>query len=813
MQPPVDKEFIDFRPGLNTEAGFLNNPPGATIEEQNFRVLIDGSRKRRKGLELETGGSTFAIAEALTATDYSSVGFWRNAAGSPDKDLIVVQLGPRLHFYLDDGSSTVLSTQKETAIINLNTFATNAENPGSYPVDIASGHGVLIVTGRYLTPFYCEYNLDTGAITTNVINIYERDFHTIKEPGVLFNSQPATLSDAHKYNLRNRGWKQLDIDQYFSDEANYPALGMLWYKGYARQADGTTFINEDGVKAWNSTKIAAEPFGNASAPVGSLFLNPFDTGTVIADFTGQVAIDSFSFTDDGATWTLTINTATPHGLSQPANITITDQSSRYTMEDPEPGPPIFRENLPWNYNGDYTTVTVPDSDTFTINGVPEPFGFDSWDDQYESKGFLVDEADTLQNNTDNYSTEERPTAVAWFAGRAWYAGTRYTKLADRIWFSKLIRYDTNDDYGICYQQNDPTNEIFNALLPDDGGTIVISDLGKVLRMVPYNGSLLVFSDEGVWEISGSRGVFTADNYNVRKVSDFECSSPESVVIAESTLMYTGPKGIFMIRPDEQTGILYARSMIEGTIQSAWNDVPRVKQDRVFSVYDDAQKEVYFLYSTDATNAYAHDLNEALVFNIRLNCWYKLTFPSAAANYIMSAVPINSNDQSDQYGKIKFFVQTGTGTVLEVCDFNQSDFQDFDDTEQDTYFITAYDNLGSWAHFKHAPRVVTYMAKTETGFTGGAGVVGESALKMQARWDWSDHINSGEFGSEIECYRRTRQYLPPDANDAFNDGYPLVVARHKLRGKGRSLHLKFTAQPAKDAHLYGYSLQYRPSGRS
>jgi hypothetical protein len=122
----------------------------------------------------------------------------------------------------------------------------------------------------------------------------------------------------------------------------------------------------------------------------------------------------------------------------------------------------------------------------------------------------------------------------------------------------------------------------------------------------------------------------------------------------------------------------------------------------------------------------------------------------------------------------------------------------------------------------APKVTNWWYSATAGAAAGSGsgpggsemtVIGESALKMQARWDWSDHINSGEFGSEIECYKRPRMYLPASAADTFDDGYPLVVARHKIRGKGRSLHLKFTAQPGKDAWLYGYSLQYQVSRRS
>jgi hypothetical protein len=91
-------------------------------------------------------------------------------------------------------------------------------------------------------------------------------------------------------------------------------------------------------------------------------------------------------------------------------------------------------------------------------------------------------------------------------------------------------------------------------------------------------------------------------------------------------------------------------------------------------------------------------------------------------------------------------------------------------------------------------------------------VNSSSLKMQARWDWSDHPNAGEWGSEIQVYRHRRAYVPLEAEDPFNTGYPVIVTRNKVRGRGRSLHLKFTGEEGKDAHLLGYGIRYAVSGR-
>jgi hypothetical protein len=810
-QQETDRQFTDFRPGLITETGYLNSQPGSTSDEANFRLLIDGSRKRRRGLDAETGGSVYTSPETLATTDACSIGRFNNAGGDPDKDFIVAQFGSRLHLWQDTGAT--LSTQKDSEVINLDAFSTDAtKDVAEYPVAFASGNGLLLVVGRYISPFFVEYNVTSGAFTTTTIDIYERDFHTILEDNVTFTTEPTSLSNAHNYNLRNRGFRKADITQYQSDLTKYPALAMNWWKGY-RRATAAGWADEDGTKAWHSSKLEAETFGNASAPTGALMISPFDTGTAYLDFSGEVSITGdWSYVDGGATWTLTINTDTVHGLTHPANITISGQSSRYTEEDPEPGPPAYRENVPWSFDGSYTTASVVDTDTFTIV-VNEPFGFDSWDDQYEATGVVFDADANLENTTDNYSTNERPTACAWFAGRAWYAGTRYSELADRIWFSPVARVKQTDQLGYCFQRNDPTSEEFSELLADDGGTIVISDMGRVSGMLPYNGVLLVFSDEGVWEISGSRGVFTADNYSVRKVTDFEAVRGHSANVCGSVVLFASPKGGIMIRPDERTGILYGINITEQKIQTEWNSIPEAKLPKVRVLYDDANKQVNFLYSDDTADTYAYEYDRALVWDMRLDAWSKLTWPSAAANYIMGAVAISDADASGEFGKLKFLVQTTTRTEITVCDHNQTDYIDFDGNDEDGFMNMAYDDLGSWAHRRQAPYVHTYCAKTETGYTDPGGVpINASSVTMQARWDWSDHTNANEWGTATEVYRHVRVYTPPDFSDPFNSGYPVVFTRNKVRGRGRSLHLRFSTTDTYDAHLLGYHIRYKVSRR-
>lgn len=86
---------------------------------------------------------------------------------------------------------------------------------------------------------------------------------------------------------------------------------------------------------------------------------------------------------------------------------------------------------------------------------------------------------------------------------------------------------------------------------------------------------------------------------------------------------------------------------------------------------------------------------------------------------------------------------------------------------------------------------------------------DSSLFLQARWDWSDNSVAGKWGTPYEVFRPKRQYFADvvEGDGPYATGQPVVIARTKLRGRGRSLHLKWEATPGKDAHLLGWSTNF------
>ena len=86
-------------------------------------------------------------------------------------------------------------------------------------------------------------------------------------------------------------------------------------------------------------------------------------------------------------------------------------------------------------------------------------------------------------------------------------------------------------------------------------------------------------------------------------------------------------------------------------------------------------------------------------------------------------------------------------------------------------------------------------------------INESSVLLRPIWDWSDNTNSGKYGPQYQVYRHRRYYQPANSSDTFDDGQPVVVARSKLRGRGRVLHLEFEGEAGKDAHILGWTILY------
>lgn len=810
-QRQTQKNFFRLNQGLNTEANEINFPDGFTTDEQNYELLVDGSRRRRKGLARENGGALKVSGLTINADSALCSFKWRAVDGNPDKNFIVHQVGSTL-FFTDD-AETISPTYHASTIslfdLRIDLTLTDAQVAAN-PCQFSSGRGHLFFTHRNCPAHYVAYNPLSDTFSVERITILIRDFDGIDD-GIEVDVEPfGAITDDHRYNIRNRGWKQEDMDQYFSDKFKHPAKNSLWHRGY-RRSPGGSFYDADGLQEFDSDKIDQEAFGNSTAPQGSLFLDPLDTRFAATTATGglvlpiDVALNGFN-TGNGVTGGTFRLTITGHGRAPDDEITITGSAWTYLATGN-----IFS----FNYNGTYTVnnpsslpnffgeADVVDVNTIDIFVPPIHSQFSSFVSTSQDGSIGGGDAIT---KSDGVLLTVGPEAVEFHAGRVFFAGIRDQEWIDTVFFSRIAQKPTA--YGKAHQEQDPTDATFNQLLPDDGGTIVVPQMGAVKALLSTRSSLLVFAENGVWEIGGGRrGVFTADGYSVRKITDDECTSVFSPILIGNTALFTGTKGIFQIAPNEFTGLLESKNIGENLIQKLWNEIPTDRQQVVKSVYDDALKRVYFLYGDtgDNINQYAN----TLILDLRVGAYYKYKFNASGTSAILTAYAITDADSSDSSKKIKWTIQATND--LDTADLDQIDFIDYDGAESPLPFMfTGHDNLGDFQRRKQAPIITVHQKRTETELIpAGAGLdpVNESSCRMTALWDWTDDSVSGKVTTAHEVYRHVRAFQPVGAGP-YNDGYPVVTTRNKVRGRGRVLQLKFEGNTGKDTHILGYSTNYK-----
>lgn len=829
-QTVAEKPQYTFNRGYITEQSPVAVAEGSALDMENFEIDVTGGLRRRRAIAQEAGGNNSTLSLGDRAGDEVFTRYvWRNAGGVASRVVQVFQLGQYVSFVED---SEVLGASEPFAVINLEDFATESATPEmirTTNASFADGRSHLFVVTENTTPFYVALSGDE--VTVVPMTLRMRDFVGIVD-GVANTTQPVVLTTAHRYNLHNRGWTTTEMNDYFDDKAKYPAKNMTSNLGYKRVVDVTT-QEGFGTKEWNSDKMEAEVFRDASAPQGSLLQDPFDTTVAYGNIdpvtgsSSNIAIDTWAFVE-GIQTIVTVNTDGAHGLTSGDEVSIDNNVYSY-LGFTSGGIPFFRNGT---LDGTYI-IEVVDTDTITF-AVPDNHfpGFASFTNQYVSKGSvqvaLATGGGSVVPSPEGYITDKRPAVTAWYAGRVWFMGTPHEKLIDTVLFSQIA--EGPHQYGLAHQANDPTAEVFNALSPADGGTIRIAGLHGVKGATVLGASLIICAQSGIWEIrGGSNAGFTADNFLVRKVSDAECTSMVGIARTDTSICVATKRGIFAVGFDTNSGLVNAVNLTVARVNTYWNTIPESKLNSLRLDYDDAKKRMYALISKETQHTRdityvppANVYTEALVLDFRIGeggAFYKLSMPLALAGddagYIGGLTVLDGADNSSSNRKVKYvYVRTATDLedVVAFCDTENQTFTDISGDEHVPFFQASYDNTGDWHKRKRAANFVyMFMGRTETGYEAvgdEVAPINPGSVFLQGRWEWADSGNSGKWSNPVQVYRPRGIYNLWTTPEVGNQsGYPVVVTRNKLRGSGRALSLYVNGEEGKDAHILGWLIQY------
>lgn len=382
----------------------------------------------------------------------------------------------------------------------------------------------------------------------------------------------------------------------------------------------------------------------------------------------------------------------------------------------------------------------------------------------------------------------RPSACAFYAGRVWYSGVATSRYNTQVYFSKIV--ESTDDYGYCLQVNDPTSENLSDLLPTDGGVIVIPDIGTVVSLEPVGSDLVIFASNGIWVVSGSRGLsFQADDYAVRKLSNTPALGSHSILNVEGYPLFWNTNGIYAIQPSQASGDLSVVSLTDTTIKTFFDAIPTSSKLYAKGSYDPLAKIVLWVYrSTSPTTVdERYEYDRVLNLNTITGAFYPWTIQQASGYPLVNGSIVLQN-----FGKFspirKFLVSTNTsGTTFNVtwAETRSTNYLDWEGhstgLNYESYAVTGYKVHGQGVANYQKNYVVVYCKQQSN-----------SSLLLRGRWMYANNSNTGLWTANQEVYNST----------VSNRDY--VVRRVKLRGNGLVCQMDFRSTTGKPFNLSGWA---------
>ena len=497
------------------------------------------------------------------------------------------------------------------------------------------------------------------------------------------------------------------------------------------------------------------------------------------------------------------------------------------------------KNVGWGQGGGPATYTYALTHAwYTGKDANGAFNATDWEEIYTGSSlaanghFVLNVFNKVRSGLTTEVETGRFRTVAAYAGRVFYAGIDSAKNGGKVYFSSLT--ERMADVGNCYQVNDPTSEILSDLLDTDGGVVRIPDAHNIRKLHVLGASLLVFAENGVWAVAGVDNVFRATEYAITRISDVGLSNENSFVVADGIPIWWGKTGIYAVQQGENLSVPTAQNLSLSTIQTLWNNISNAKKAQVTVEYDKINQRVFWFYP-DNDESVDYKYNNILVMDLALQAFYpwRVEDEASSTSYIIGTsyygglgststetqvvnganVVVNGidnvvatlyRDYLEGDSEIKLLVRDGTTGKMTFATFRGDTYLDWGSADYKSFAEAGYDFMGDITTFKNAPYVTTYMRVTEDGYVAsgvGYEFINPSSCLMSVSWNLS---KSGSTPREIYKLKDVPVVNP---NDLSSINYPTdtVVTKSKVRGRGRSMKLRFESVAGKDFHLVGYEV--------
>ena len=550
---------------------------------------------------------------------------WKAPGNIGTKTFLVLQVVDKLRFY-DISQNVALPLISSTMEVSLTELIVNSDLFKASGCSFSSGKGYLFVCGKGLEPCYVKYDPDTEQVSVQKLLLNIRDTTGIDD-GLDNNTQPTSLSNEHLYNLINQGWLYggelpiignslvavLKPTYIFRKEGDsnvtlyvYIRESLIW-QGSPNELRNYFNLKSPEERRHLTVKMINDPDHYEKATCTFTVDSGYESDFVNTPIYIKTVVRYSDYLN--GTWTRTYFSPTSiFSYANPTSSVGTPYGDYYNSQ----------HKYPSNAQQWFVGRTVGQN----INSA-EVSKFD-FGNKKAPRGRCILNVFTMDRSLYAPKVASEPEDTTRIIDTAFMGGRVFYLRQNQLLYSQVI--EDIKQAGMCYTEGDPTSEDGFDVVDTDGGVITITDMGDAIALFELQNGLAVFAKNGVWLVTGlsSDEGFKATGYSVRKLSNLECISKNSIVNVQGAPLFWATSGIYVITQRDYVGY-EIQSLSDTTIQSRYVEIPKHNLKNVKGLYNAGAQRVAWFYDDTSESSEAEKEREtkALIYDVRLQAFYEL----------------------------------------------------------------------------------------------------------------------------------------------------------------------------------------------
>ena len=770
VKPIQRTETNNLAKGLATDLGYLTYPEGASIAEENFDMMMDGSRRRRLGLGLELSGMQRNAGTPQSAFDSQAISTyaWKQAGGIVGSDLFVMQLRGDLFFW--DTALTIVSKDGYMGKVSVGTLNANIA------WSMSAVDKYLVVAGGVNVVAVLSYKTGVG-FNLSYENIQIRDLFGVQETtNPMFETDKTYrggLTPEHYYNLYNQGWAIPRYDWKTNGNALVDAVSL-------GGNGGTTKVPSNGDKVW--TGMAYRPVGTDvdgfESSVECFHYTQFEavTGADVDAAKGYFIIDAFNRSSSRqAAWE-----ANKAKYSQSGNLIQYTALTDVTLGGPTcvaahagrmfysgvRGSIVGGDNRSPGYNNTIFFTQVVDSkdDLRKCYQEGDPTSRESNDLVDSDGGFLM--------------ISEAAQIIGMFS----LGAKLFVLAANGLW-----SITGGSDYGFS-ATNYRVDKLstFGGISPTS--IIVIGD------------SAYYWTHDGITQVSRNQ----MGDYEVKTISNHIKSFYDGIPVPSKGRA----RGLYDAYAKRVSWVY--------NVEVDDKDASATVKEGCWELFLDLEKQAFFpfylspptTYRTKVVGGFEVPPVRSVTFvepviKTNLENIYRFILDDPDEQLVSNVVYQFPNPATVKYVTISV---VGVNTTMAIAQYNDKDFRDWtylyptaEGNDAKAYILTGDQTIGDVAINKQIPYLTTVLENTDLG---GEEIDDTSSCIARCQWGFTDDPVSGGWSRPFQVYRHRRARV---RGLGEYDGNQLVISKTKVRGRGKAFALYYETEPYKDCRIIGWNV--------